>query len=536
MQGDKMDTTCAQIMNEKNMYVSKLNISDLAGVQYFDKLEVLSCDDNKLTQLPPLPVGLKHLSCWSNNLISLPVLPPSVLTLSCGHNALTELPVLPVSLESLHCPSNQLTMLPSLPNSIFRIDCSENLLTFLPALPQSLTDLMCLRNQLTVLPSLPSALTYLRCDYNQLAALPALPAALRYINANVNSLTILPLLPQGLETLLCSDNQLKQLPVLPPALSGLSCSNNQLTALPYLPASLQALGCENNKLTDLPYLPESLTVLACRINKIMCLPVLPNALTDLVTDSICRPNLPPHLAINIPFNAPLCSALTFTHTRECAGDSTRFDQKVVNCHAFLWDFDDPVTGAHNTSTLKSPKHLFSKPGTFHVKLISYVTDPATEIIQTVIVDKLPRIDFGDDHSMCPDDGITLDAGKDFESYLWQDGSAAQTYAVKTPGMYSVTATNACGSVSDAVRLNAYELTVPNLFTPNKDGLNETFEIAGLDGDAGSLQVYNSWGAEVFAAERYYNNWNGEGLPEGVYYYSFRLKSCPVEKGWVQIMR
>jgi len=38
------------------------------------------------------------------------------------------------------------------------------------------------------------------------------------------------------------------------------------------------------------------------------------------------------------------------------------------------------------------------------------------------------------------------------------------------------------------------------------------------------------------AERYYNNWNGEGLPEGVYYYSFTLKSCPVKKGWVQIMR
>lgn len=266
------------------------------------------------------------------------------------------------------------------------------------------------------------------------------------------------------------------------------------------------------------------------------MPVLPNGLLELVTDSICRPNLPLGLTLNVPWNQQLCSALLFTHTRVCAGDPTGFILKDANCHAFLWDFDDPVTGANNTSTLQNPKHLFSKPGTFNVKLISYVSDPATVITQSVVVDKFERIDFGDDHSMCPDDAIVLDAGSKFKSYLWQDGSNAQTYNVQSAGMYVVTASNACGSATESILLSDYALTIPSLFTPNSDGLNDTFEIKGLDGDAGSLYVYNSWGTEVYHADSYYNNWEGEELSDGLYYYSFSLKTCPVQKNWLQIIR
>jgi len=516
MQGGKMDTTCTQVIIFEHMKVSALNISDLTGVQYFDALETLDCDNNQLTFLPKLPVGLKILAC--------------------PQNYISQLPVVPATLEWLFCQSNQLTVLPALPNTLTLLDCSWNQLISLPTLSQSLIDLFCWENQLTALPPLPVSLSYLRCDFNQLSTLPVLPPSIRTINANHNLLSVLPSLPQGLEELACNDNQLQQIPTLPASLLSLGCSDNQLASLPYLPTGLQVLGCEKNNLSELPYLPETLSRLACRYNQINCLPVLPNALVSLVTDSICRPNQPPNLKTNVPPNYPLCSDLIFTHTRVCAGDSTSFVLKDDGCHAFLWDFDDPVTGANNTSTRPSPKHLFSKPGTFNVKLISYVTDPATVITQVVTVDKLQRIDFGNDHSMCQNDGIILDAGKEFESYLWQDGSTVQAYKVTTAGTYTVTATNACGSETETIHLSDYILTVPNLFTPNKDGLNDIFEIKGLDGDAGSLHVYNSWGAEVYSAERYYNNWNAEELTEGIYYYSFSLKSCPVQKSWLQITR
>jgi len=496
MQGGMMDTTCADIVNATTIDVHSKNILDLTGIQYFDRLKELDCYDNNLTYLPSLPNTLIKLECNANNLISLPVLP--------------------ASLRELDCAENQLTSLPSLPLSLASLDCDRNSLTSLPVLPSSLIGLTCRENQLTVLPDLPGLLRNLWCLNNQLTNLPALPASL--------------------QTLLCDSNKLKQLPNLPPSLQTLSCRFNELTILPYLPASLTDLNCSNNQLTSLPYLPENLQTLSCYLNQITCLPILPNSLTDLITDLICRPNRPGSLKNDYPPNAALCSSLSFTNTRVCAGDSTEFNLINANCHAFMWDFDDPVTGAYNTSTLPNPKHLFSHPGIYQVKLTSYVSNPPTVITQAVVVDDLHPINLGTDHSMCPDDGIVLDAGPDFISYRWQDGAAAQTYPVKTPGTYIVAATNTCGTVSDSIHLRAYTLTFPTLFTPNKDIYNEYFEIAGLNGDSGSLQVYNSWGAEVYHNDNYYNDWNAEGLPEGIYYYSFTLKTCPVQKSWIQVTR
>ena len=40
----------------------------------------------------------------------------------------------------------------------------------------------------------------------------------------------------------------------------------------------------------------------------------------------------------------------------------------------------------------------------------------------------------------------------------------------------------------------------------------------------------------FALGGDYNNWNAEELTDGIYYYSFALKSCPIQKGWLQIIR
>lgn len=496
MQGGMMDTTCTGITNATIVDVHSKSISDLTGIQYFDRLQELYCYENHLTSLPSLPILLVYLDCSQNSLTSLPPLPTSLFWLDCGLNQLTILPVLPNSLTVLICNFNKLQTLPVLPGLLRDLDCGDNQLTSLPSLPPALFTLYCNTNLLTSLPSLPTSLVNLICFRNQLTALPNLPASLF--------------------TLDCGFNNLGVLPPLPPSLLSLSCIEAQLVNLPSLPNTLNFLECDRNAIT--------------------CLPVLPNSLTMLITDYLCRPNLPPNLTTNMPLNSPLCSPLNFTYTRVCAGDSTSFDQINASCHTFLWDFNDPATGVNNTSTLQSPKHLFSHPGTFNVKLISYVTNPATVVTKTVTVDKLQSIDFGSDHSMCPNDNIILDAGKGFQSYLWQDGSNAQVYKVTTAGTYTVTAANTCGSITETIHLSEYILTLPNLFTPNKDGHNETFEIEGLDGDKGSLQVYNSWGSQVYNAAMYTNNWNGEGLQDGIYYYSFTLKSCPVEKGWVQIIR
>jgi gliding motility-associated-like protein/uncharacterized repeat protein (TIGR01451 family) len=85
-----------------------------------------------------------------------------------------------------------------------------------------------------------------------------------------------------------------------------------------------------------------------------------------------------------------------------------------------------------------------------------------------------------------------------------------------------------------------DLHIPNVFTPNGDGKNDTFEIVGIEGfDNATLAIYNRWGNEVYRNGAYKNNWDGHGLNEGTYYYVIKLKKGSKEdayKGWVLLKR
>ncbi|MCX2454030.1 gliding motility-associated C-terminal domain-containing protein [Pedobacter sp. PLR] len=87
-----------------------------------------------------------------------------------------------------------------------------------------------------------------------------------------------------------------------------------------------------------------------------------------------------------------------------------------------------------------------------------------------------------------------------------------------------------------------ELLIPNLFTPNGDGTNDTFEIRGIEQFAiNDIVIVNRWGNEVFKQTNYRNTWNGPGLNEGTYYYVLRVKDgvgseWRVFKGYITLIR
>lgn len=75
-----------------------------------------------------------------------------------------------------------------------------------------------------------------------------------------------------------------------------------------------------------------------------------------------------------------------------------------------------------------------------------------------------------------------------------------------------------------------ELIIPNVITPNGDGLNDRFEILTSDGNAFSLEtapsllIYNRYGKVVFEASRYINQWDANDLTDGLYFYSLQFNS------------
>lgn len=84
------------------------------------------------------------------------------------------------------------------------------------------------------------------------------------------------------------------------------------------------------------------------------------------------------------------------------------------------------------------------------------------------------------------------------------------------------------------------IIIPNVFTPNGDGLNDRFEIPGLElYEANELTIVNRWGGTVYNKKDYKNDWEATGLNEGTYYYLLKVKSATdkweIYKGYVTIL-
>ena len=90
---------------------------------------------------------------------------------------------------------------------------------------------------------------------------------------------------------------------------------------------------------------------------------------------------------------------------------------------------------------------------------------------------------------------------------------------------------ACGTLADTMVITLRDcsiLVVPDAFSPNGDGVNDTYFIQGLDYyPDNTFQVFNRWGAKVYDRAPYRNTWDGKNegkismgtdLPESTYYF------------------
>ncbi|NQX43097.1 gliding motility-associated C-terminal domain-containing protein, partial [Pedobacter steynii] len=85
-----------------------------------------------------------------------------------------------------------------------------------------------------------------------------------------------------------------------------------------------------------------------------------------------------------------------------------------------------------------------------------------------------------------------------------------------------------------------DLEIPNTFTPNGDGRNDTFQVKGRENyDSIEISIFNRWGDEVYRSKNYKDEWDGAGLNEGTYFYVLKLKKGSQEesrRSWVLIKR
>ena len=83
-----------------------------------------------------------------------------------------------------------------------------------------------------------------------------------------------------------------------------------------------------------------------------------------------------------------------------------------------------------------------------------------------------------------------------------------------------------------------DIFIPNIFTPNGDGVNDAFYIRNLPSEGTQLIVSNRNGTKVYENKDYTIDslWDGGDLPDGIYFYNMKLPGGQTFKGWVEIWR
>ena len=111
---------------------------------------------------------------------------------------------------------------------------------------------------------------------------------------------------------------------------------------------------------------------------------------------------------------------------------------------------------------------------------------------------------------------------------------------KVKGDYTVVVTSADGCVSeDVFPVISTTCDIPRGISPNNDGLNDNFDLSGLD--VKKLVIFNRYGQEVYSKNNYKDEWHGQGrgseeLPTGTYFYMVERTNGESKTGWVYINR
>ncbi|TCC92080.1 T9SS type B sorting domain-containing protein [Pedobacter frigiditerrae] len=227
----------------------------------------------------------------------------------------------------------------------------------------------------------------------------------------------------------------------------------------------------------------------------------------------------------------------------CGSESVALEASGGSSYTWL-----PVDGLSNpniANPIASPKLTT----TYKVSVSNGTCSVTKEITITVL--KNASANAGEDKKMLFGQSVTLNgkATGDNVTYLWSPSNylddPTKLNPIATPPndiTYTLTVQSNCNVSTDEVFIKVYpKIEIPNTFTPNGDGINDTWNIPSISAfDKPMLKVVNRNGQLVYE-NRNIQSWdgksNGKNLPTGIYYYTLYLnEDFKIYSGWVFLSR
>ncbi len=179
------------------------------------------------------------------------------------------------------------------------------------------------------------------------------------------------------------------------------------------------------------------------------------------------------------------------------------------------------------------------------------------VTTNLIVNPSPSIIASNDTTIEACGSIQLNANGGI-SYLWSPSTGLSCTSCPNPvaspiitTSYVVSGTtNGCSNKDTIIVVveGSSTLIIPNVFTPNQDGINDGFNFSGGCLNAVNKKIFNRWGQLLFESNQIAEEWNGrtkagEKAPEGTYFYIFTIsliengnETTKIFKGTVTLLR
>ncbi len=224
-------------------------------------------------------------------------------------------------------------------------------------------------------------------------------------------------------------------------------------------------------------------------------------------------------------------SLSSTDTVFCVGGAVTFQGTYtdIGLTNVAWSMGDGTTVLNRNPV----QHAYETPGTETITLdLTYRLCPPKHVQKTIRVYSYPRINLGQDSSICQGgEAITLgdftNAGNPAATWKWNNEATTAAISISKAGQYVSTVTiNGCASTDTVEVTNDCYVDLPNIFSPNDDGVNDYFfprEYLTKGITAFSMDIYNRWGQLVYQTTSIEGRgWDGKlnsiPQPEGVYIY------------------
>jgi gliding motility-associated-like protein len=232
-------------------------------------------------------------------------------------------------------------------------------------------------------------------------------------------------------------------------------------------------------------------------------------------------------------NSKPIASVAFATASICKDDSVQL--KASGGSTYEWQPTTKLSASNIASPYASPT-----VSTNYIVIVSnlFLCSDTASVAVTVI--NKPTADAGSDRTIISGNSIPLLAKATGEnlSYTWVNATAINDPSLLQPTVnpttdtryiLNVSSNDNCGSAQDTMYVKVYSAVyIPNTFTPNGDGINDTWNIPALDAYTNFDEyIYNRYGELVFRNSNLNKPWDGtfkgKKVPVGTYVYFIDLK-------------